>query len=150
MGIAPLPYRPQGPPQEEGLGHLEALRTLQGVVAPVSRDSGPAERLFLCCRWTGVPLHLSGSLSHGRGRSMEHILHPHLDRREVLTMTGYSFARGSTCRSNVYSARSCCSVGLYHMSAPSRAGTKVLGVLSRLLSLLVSPPYLLESQIHLT
>ena len=66
-------------------------------------------------------------------------------------MTGYSFTRGSTWRSTVYSARSWCSVGLYHMSAPSRAGTKVLGVLSRLLSLLVSPPpYLLESQIHLT
>lgn len=47
-------------------------------------------------------------------------------------------------------AQSYCSVGVYPISAPFRAGTKILGVLSPVVSATLRNPYLLESQIQLT
>lgn len=53
-----------------------------------------------------------------------------LRRREILTTKCCSFLRGCTWKNAVYNARSSRSLGLYGVSAPSRAGNKILKILS--------------------
>lgn len=54
--------------------------------------------------------------------------HP-LIGKEVLTLIYSSFPRGSPWSSTAYTARSCCSMEYMEFLCPSRAGTKILGVL---------------------
>lgn len=76
--------------------------------------------------------------------------HP-LMNRKVLTMICCFFMRGSEWRSAVCTARAAAPWGVYHMSAPSWAGTKLLGVRSpSAVSATVPNPDPLESRTHLT
>lgn len=64
----------------------------------------------------GMQISQSGSSSHGKSGSTEHILNPFPQGREVLRMICCCFIRGSMWRSTVCTARSYCSVGVYQVS----------------------------------
>ena len=93
----------------------------------------------------------SGSLSHGRGGLMEHILNPLLDRK------GSSYHDILLLCETLYLEK-CCGhswelllYGYIGFLPPSIAGTKILGDLfPSFVSAAVPNPYLLESQTHLT
>ena len=101
----------RGHHRKRGGGYLEDLHTLQGLVAPtfletVSWQSCPLRQTDLLCGQ-------SGSLSDGKGWLLHHVLSLPLDRKG----SSYHDVGISTRRSTVYTARSCCSVGIYWVSA---------------------------------
>lgn len=59
-----------------------------------------------------------------------------------------SFTRGSTQRGTVYTARSCCSMGVYQVSVPFWSWDQ--NALPFVVSATVPNPFLLGSQMHLT
>lgn len=112
----------------------------------ISRDSG---------WWTGSPLLQVGhSVNMGVWNTAEvgqcnlFSVYPFIGR-EVLTMTGCSFMRGSTWRSTVHTASSWCSTRYIGYLSPSRTRTKILGVLSPVVSATEPSPHLPEPQTHL-
>lgn len=134
-----LLHRLQGPPQDQGYGHMEDLYTLHSLKASYFQGQRAGRQGTLQIN-IGVLFSQSGSLSQGRGRWMNHRVNPLLHRM------GSSYSDMLFLCVPVHTASSCCSLEVYQALASSRAGTKTLGMFSFLLSLPQCPMH--TSWIH--
>lgn len=106
-----------------GRDTLQSLHTLQSLEVSKFLEVVDWQRVCSLLQ-IGMLLNQSGSLSHGRSGLMKHSLTDPLIGREVLTMISCSSVRGSSWRSTMYTVRSCCSMGLYWISACPELGLK--------------------------